>query len=211
MSYVFRLTTYEEKRLLPQVAAALNKRNEILSREQYPGLWKQIDRMNAANRGKKRSPRRTMVLSVINLVLGIFLFVPGLMKPQELMVPLLVGAAGIGAGLGGFYRIHKAKKAPKPDRFTEAAGKLLAIYAPLSEADGVEVLFSDGAMILPDDGGMGHVSYENFERAVETEDALLLVFDTRVLLLQKKDLRSVRWESFRSFLQEKIPRYEDQA
>ncbi len=209
MSYVFQLTAYEEKKLLPQVAAALKQRTELLSRERYPGLWKQIDRINAENGGKKRDPRRTKVLSVINLVLGTLLFVPGLMKPQELLLPLLMGAVGIGAGLGGFYRVYKAKKAPKPDRFTEAAEKLLMLYVKITDADGMEILFSDSAMILPDDGGMGHIPYGSFERAVETADALLLVFDTRVMLLQKRDLCGARWESFRSFLQEKVPQVEN--
>lgn len=208
MSCVFRLTAYDEKRLLPQVAEALKQRTELLSRERYPGLWKQIDRMNAKNGGKKRSPRRTAVLSCINLALGVFLFVPGLMKPRELLVPLLMGAVGIGAGLGGFYRIHKAKKAPKPDRFAQAAEKMLSIYAPLSEADGAEVVFSDSAMILPSESGAESVAYESFERAVETADALLLVFDTRVMLLQKRDLSAARWESFRIFLEEHIATYE---
>ena len=149
------------------------------------------------------------MLSVINLVLGTLLFVPGLMKPQELLLPLLMGAVGIGAGLGGFYRVYKAKKAPKPDRFTEAAEKLLMLYVKITDADGMEILFSDSAMILPDDGGMGHIPYGSFERAVETADALLLVFDTRVMLLQKRDLCGARWESFRSFLQEKVPQVEN--
>ena len=208
MSFVFQLTAYDEKRLLPQVADALKQRTELLSRERYPGLWKQVDRLNAAYGGKKRSSLRTKVLSVVCLALGLFLFIPGLMKPQELLVPLLAGAVGIGAGLGGFYRANKAKKAPKPDRFTLAAEQLLQMYASLSEADGAEVIFSDSAMILPSEGGAESVTYGNFERAVETADALLLVFDTRVMLLQKKDLRSAHWESLRIFLKEHIATYE---
>ncbi len=208
MSYVFHLTAYEEKRLLPQVADALKRRTELLSRESYPGLWKQIDRINAARGGKKPAPLRTKVLSALCLALGLFLFIPGLLEPQELRLPLLAGAVGIGAGLGGFYRLRKAKKAPKPDRFTQAAQQLLAMYAPLSEADGAEVVFSDEAVIMPSGSGAQSVPYESFGTAMETEDALLLVFGNSVMLLQKKDLSAAHWESFRAFLTEKIPHYE---
>ena len=43
------------------------------------------------------------ILSIICLCCGIFLFVPGLMEPEELRVPLYAGAIGIGTGVGGCF------------------------------------------------------------------------------------------------------------
>ena len=93
--YNFQITPYDTESLLQQVSKALEKRTEFVSRERYPGLWENIDKLNAVSKGKRRSSLRSKVMSIICLVLGVFLFVPGLIKPQELLVPLLVGAFAI--------------------------------------------------------------------------------------------------------------------
>ena len=43
--YLFEISSYDISRLLPQVSKALEKRSEHLSRERYPGMWRQIDRL----------------------------------------------------------------------------------------------------------------------------------------------------------------------
>ena len=53
---------------------------------------------------------RTRLLGTVNLALGIFLLVPGLMKPDELFITLIVGA--IGAGIVAFWRSRKNKRNP---------------------------------------------------------------------------------------------------
>lgn len=51
-------------------------------------------------------------MGTVNLALGIFLFISGLMKPDELFVPLIVGAIAIGAGISTFLRSRKNKRNP---------------------------------------------------------------------------------------------------
>lgn len=53
--FVFRLTAYDTKALLPQVSRALELRNEIVSRAKYPFLWKAKDKRAA--KGKDRPPK----------------------------------------------------------------------------------------------------------------------------------------------------------
>ena len=53
--FIFHLTPYDTRKLLPQVSKALEKRTELLSRQRYPGLWKQTDRLNARAKGRSRS------------------------------------------------------------------------------------------------------------------------------------------------------------
>lgn len=95
----FQITPYDTENLLQQVSDALEMRTESISRARYPCLWESIDKLNTMSKGKRRSRVRTKVMGVICLVLGVFLFVPGLIKPQELLVPLLAGAFAIMIGI----------------------------------------------------------------------------------------------------------------
>jgi len=90
--YVFKLSPYDTTYFLPQVSAALEKRTESVSRERFPGLWEKTDKLNERSKGEKKNTTGTKIKSIICLLLGIFLFVPGMMEPQELLIPLLVGA-----------------------------------------------------------------------------------------------------------------------
>ena len=80
--FTFQISPLPEA-YIPQLAYALEKRTELLSRIKYPGLWKHTDKLNQTPK-RKKSPLRTKLLGILNLALGIFLFVPGVMKPQEL-------------------------------------------------------------------------------------------------------------------------------
>lgn len=204
IKYVFRLTAYDINCLLPQVSKALEKRTELVSRERYPNLWKNTDRLNAASQGQTQSRGRTIFMSIVCLALGIFLFVPGLVKPQELLVPLLVGAVAIGAGIGGLWRSRKNKKNP----FDKSAKKLLAGKDTFSAEQSIEVSFSEEGMILPtDNGGAESVPYSNFECIIEATDIFLLVYDTRVTVLQKHDLITNTADEFRGFISNKVAKF----
>lgn len=203
-AFHFQISPYDTDLLLPQVSKALEKRTEQVSRSTYPGLWSASDRLHAAARGRTRSRVRTKVMSVICLALGIFLLVPGLMEPQELFVPLLAGAAAAGAGIGGLWRSRKHKKS----RFDRPAKILLEGKRAVSSDPPAVVSFSESGVTLPagQEGGEP-IPYGSFERVIETPDGVLLVFDTRAAVLQKRDLTSGTWEEFREFLMEKVPQY----
>lgn len=101
-SFSFQITPPDPDRLLCQVARALETRTELVSREKCPRLWALAGRLNRKDKGpqavrQKRRRRRT-VLSLINWLLGLILLVPGLMDPKQLLIPMLVGAAGLGTG-----------------------------------------------------------------------------------------------------------------
>mgnify|MGYP000103826290 CR=1 FL=1 len=111
-NYIFQISPYDINCLLTQVSKALEKRTELISRERYPDMWQFTDRMNTAAQGKSRSSFRTKLLSIVCLVAGIFLLVPGLIKPQELFMPLLAGTAALMIGIVGLWCSRKNKKNP---------------------------------------------------------------------------------------------------
>lgn len=202
--YIFRISPYDREKFLPQVGKALEKRTELISRKKYPALWNVTDRLRALPGGKTRSRLRTKVLSVICLILGILLFVPGLMEPQELTVPLIAGAFAIGAGIGGLWRSRKHRV----NAFEKAARKLLESVGSRSSEEETTVSFSDTGMTIAVDNNVSRpVPYHEFECAVETEDMILFVYAERVMVLQKSDLTTHTTEQFHAFLSEKIAEF----
>ena len=200
MTYLFQVSAYEESRLLPQVSKALEVRTEMISRKRLPGMWKLTDRFNSMNRGRRRSKLRTRVMSVICLALGLFLFLPAMMEPQELMVPLLVGAAAIGAGIGGLWRSFRHKKNP----FEKGARMLLAHANDRIAGKKVTVSFEEDGMCVAVDGTNSTVvPWQALEYAIEAEDIFLFVHNERATLLQKSDLTVGTPEAFRQYIGEK--------
>lgn len=200
-NYNFQITPYDTESLLQQVSKALEKRTEFVSRDRYPGLWENIDKLNAASKGKRRSSLRSKIMSIICLVLGVFLFVPGLMKPQELLVPLLVGAFAIVIGIVYLCIGRKGKKNP----FDKSARLLLMGKDTISAKQSIMVSFSESGMeIRADDKEPQHIPYSDFESMIETEDLFLFVHDTRITVLQKKDLTSNDITDFCNFISMRI-------
>ena len=201
-NYNFQITPYDTESLLQQVSKALEKRTEFVSRERYPSLWENIDKLNAVSKGKRRSSLRSKIMSIICLVLGVFLFVPGLIKPQELLVPLLVGAFAIVIGIVYLYIGRKGKKNP----FDKSARLLLMGKDTISAKQSIMVSFSESGMeIRADDKEPQHIPYSDFESMIETEDLFLFVHDTRITVLQKKDLTSNDITDFRNFISRNVP------
>ena len=198
----FQLTPYDTQRLLPQVSKALEKRTELISRERYPALWKITDRISGGKPAQPRSRLRTKFMAVLCLVLGIFLFVPGVTDPQELLVPLITGALAIMTGIVYLWRSRKHRKNP----FDRSAQKLLAGKEALSTQSPVTVTFSENGMTFPPSQGKQEtVPYTGFSLVVETQELILMVFDTRVTVLQKRDLQGGNVEGFLNFLAKRTP------
>lgn len=182
-TYNFQITPYDTESLLQQVSKALEKRTEFVSRERYPGLWENIDKLNAMSKGKRRSSLRSKIMSIICLVLGVFLFVPGLMKPQELLVPLLTGAFAIVIGIVYLYIGRKDKKNP----FDKSAKLLLMGKDTISAKQSIVVSFSESGMeIQVDDKESQRIPYSDFESMIETMDLFLFVHDTALPYYKRK-------------------------
>ncbi len=82
--------------VLPQISRVLQAVAEHRSRPIYPRLWQLHDRITSRPKGSPADCRRRRIYrSVLGYVcwfLGLFLLLPGLMEPQEMPVPLVVGA-----------------------------------------------------------------------------------------------------------------------
>jgi len=191
-NYAFRVTAMGEE-YLPQISYALEKRTELLSRVKYPGMWKATDKLQSSIRepSKGRKIFRKL-LSIFCLCCGILLFVPGLMEPEELKVPLFAGAIGIGTGIGGLLRGKIKRKNP----FDKSARLLLE---QRKTTDDATVAFDETGMTIAAGGGEELIPYDKMEYIIEAEGMLLLTFDEKVIAVKKDDMVCGDMVSFCTF------------
>ncbi len=195
--YTFQISPYSQT-LRPQVRQGLEKRTELLSRAKCPKLWKYTDRLNARWADEKTVEKRRgryRIYGVVLVGLGLFLLVPGLMEPGELMVPLVAGVLATAGGMSALWQGRK--KGPGP--FDKAAEKLLR---PLETAPEMQVHFTQWGMDL---GGEEEIPYPEFTCIVETEDLFQIFWQEKVTLLQKGDMCAGNGKDFSLFLDRKAP------
>lgn len=109
--FSFQITALDPDALHAQVSSALEAWTELLSRERFPKLWSLADKLNRREKAHRPVQKRRRVLyrvlGVVDWILALILLIPGLMEPQELLVPLLVGAAGFGGSVVLMWRYQR--------------------------------------------------------------------------------------------------------
>ncbi len=194
MEFHFKCTPYNSSFLNNQLSAALKMRIMLISREKYPKLWAFTDKMNSRKASEKARRRRRVLYKLFGVFLlaaGIFLLVPGLMEPKELFIPLVTGVFFIVIGICCLCYSRRRKKLSS---FDKASQKLLD---GLREMPSIKVSFTDAGMSIAD-GEL--ISFDRFERVIDTQDLIVLIWDKRITVLQKKDLVEENIESFFSFI-----------
>ena len=207
-NFIFSMKPYDTETLSAQVAWMLERRVELASRKKLPGLWKVTDKLNAAPRApeaelkRRRESRRRF--GGLFLVMGIFLFVPGIMKPQELPVPLVVGFLAI--VLGVFYL---RKEDRKKNSYEKKAKKLLASMNASMENQKLRLIFGETELTMSGAGEDKKISYGAMECTLETADLFGLIYENQLVLLQKKELLLGKAEEVAKQLEEKTNVYKD--
>jgi len=201
-NYIFSMKPYDIDTLFLQVAWMLQKRVELASRKKLPGLWKVTDKLNAVPRAqeaelkRRRESRRRW--GGLLLVMGIFLFVPGIMKPQELPVPLVAGFLAIVLGV-----LYLRRDDDKKNSYEKKAKKLLENMNASMEGQKLRLVFRDTELVMSGVGEEKKISYGNVECALETADLFGLIYENQLVLLQKKDLLLGTAEEFAKQVEEK--------
>lgn len=202
--FVFNISPCRTDAYMPQVSRALEKRTELVSRAQHPELWSKTDKINAMTHGTSRNKGRTKVVSVLWIALGIFPFVPGLIKPQELLIPMIAGGVAIIMGISGLWRNRKNKTSP----FEQAAKNLLDARSMLENGK-IQISFSSDNMEIAEQvkDQTESIPYFSFEYIIETQDVFLLIFDNRAVILLKQELSNGKPDEFCGFISAAIPNY----
>lgn len=197
MAYCFQTTHYDISALQHEVAAALEKRMEAEGRKRLPGLWAAIDRLpggqkpNEMTRGRRIYRR---VVGTLLLLVGLFLAIPGLVAPDELLGPLLVGLFAMGTAV---YYLYSTRK----NRVTSAEKQAHKLLEAIAKAPSQPVSFTDEGMQLQ---GQAPIPYEEIIFYDETPSGILLNWSDQATFLQKKDLTEGEWIGFAAFLRAKL-------
>lgn len=201
-NFIFSMKPYDVDAFVTQVAWILEKRTELASRKRLPGIWKLTDKLNASPRADKAELKRRKEQKRrwggLFLVMGIFLFVPGIMKPQELPVPLFAGFLGIVLGI-----LYLRNGEKKKNSYEKKAKKLLNHLNEAAEKQKLRLIFGEKELTLGGTGEEEKVSYASMECVLETKDLFGLIYENRILLLQKQELLLGTEEEFRKQLKEK--------
>ena len=201
-NFIFSMKPYDVDTLFPQVAQILQKRVEIASRKKLPGLWKITDKLNAVPRAPeaelKRRKERQRRWGGLFLVMGIFLFVPGIMKPQELPVPLVAGFLAIVLGI-----LYLRKGDRKKKTLEKKAKQLLEKLNASMEGQKLRLIFYDTELAITGVGDDKKISYANMECALETKDLFGIIYDNQIIIVQKQELLLGNAEDLIKALKEK--------
>ncbi len=102
-NFLFRVSAMDMKTLIPQVSYGLEKQVELESRKSHPEMWQIAERYNNADKSpasvRQQRKKRRSILARIEWALGVALLIPGLIAPQQMMMPLLIGAACFASGV----------------------------------------------------------------------------------------------------------------
>ena len=196
MEFLFKPEKLSED-LKYQVSETLAKRTELFSRKKFPGLWEKTDELNEKNlsvEALKRRRKFRRFYGIICITLGIFLFVPGLLKPGELFVPLVVGACATVLGISAVI-----PRKTNSEKFEKKAKKLIStINSSLKPEDKVlfneEGIFENGALLM---------EYENLESIIENRSIFLVCDGIKIMVLRKADLVIGNPEEFKIFAESK--------
>lgn len=199
MEFIFRPEKLSDD-LRYQVSEALAKRAELYSRKKLPGLWEKTDELNRKRLPEdalKRRRKFRRFYGMICIALGIFLFVPGLMKPSELAVPLVVGAV---ATVTGITAVLPRKSAA--EKFEKKAKKLIsAINSSVKPTD--TVVFSEDGIF---ENGSLLMEYEDLESIIENRSLWLVCDGKKIMILRRVDLVSGNAGEFGIFVESKTGR-----
>ena len=208
-NFIFSMKPYDIDTLFTQVAWMLEKRTEIASRKKLPGLWKITDKLNAVPRAPeaelKRRRARKKVWGGLFLIMGIFLFVPGIMKPQELPGPLMAGFFAIILGM-----IYLRNDGKKKNSYEKKAKQLLEQLNKSVNGQKLRLIFEDTELALSGVGEDKKILYAAMECTLETADLFGMVYENQMILLQKKELILNQNSEFAKCLEEKIGNYVQQ-
>lgn len=201
-NFIFSMKPYDVELFYRQAAWMMEKWTELASRKAIPGLWKLTDKLNGATQvSKAEAESRRMCKKMwggLFLVMGIFLFVPGVMKPQELMGPLIFGFLAIVLGV-----LYLRKDDRKKNSYEKKAKKLLENLNVSTKGQKLRLVFGEKELALSGAGEDKVISYDSMECALETTDLFGIVYENQIVILQKKELLLGEGEELAKLLEEK--------
>ncbi|MDO4794073.1 MAG: hypothetical protein Q3993_07795 [Filifactor alocis] len=196
--FVFRVSPLEGREIEVQIAAILEKRTELISREKHPKMWKLTDKMNKdrSQEALRRIGLRSKIYGTVLLINGLALSLPFLAEAGKFWHLILIGAVSLLFSAVFFY-FGSSGKSGKKTSFDKAARKLTDRPESLV---GEELQFVHEGLFAKEEG----IAYEDFEFFFETGDLFAVTSRGQLLLLKKEDLCEASPKDFVRFIKEVV-------
>lgn len=250
---IFDVEPIDVDAMCPQVSSALEKRTELHSRAAFPKMWELTDKLNSVEKAphavQENRRKRRSFFGFWDWILGLFLLIPGMLNPQEMIVPLVVGALAFGAGVVVLWRNKRVllgilslaqgvvlcmgalgnpeelgqllvlgvagmvigiaalltAKRQKMNPFDKTARQLLQGRSAVPEDAALQIEFTPTAMIVSQsETVVQEVLYGSFEWIIETPDLLLMIYEGKATILQKKEQTSGSLEDLRERIGQQV-------
>ncbi|WP_312061039.1 hypothetical protein [Anaerotignum sp.] len=192
MEFIFSLTNYHSTLFLPQISRVLEKITEMSSRKRFPRIWKYIDKMRVKR--KKGKSKQTLLKYKISGFLYLFV---GIFLIAIVFGFWLIKNDGTSTERPLFKKeilLKKERRTP----YTKAADKFLETY---ENVESESIQFSENVISFSKEP---NIKYEEIDEVFVTTDFYVILWNERIVVLQKKDLKSSSEEAFLDFLSSKI-------
>lgn len=209
MDIVFTLSKYDREALREPLANALERLSELLSRQRYPKLWEAADKRALKHHSsassediQRRQNKKNLIFGCVFLVLGVLLLVPGIMRPQEMLIALI---AGIYAVVMGILYLLRAFRKRRPAFLKEADELLIQLQEILDKAapgNSIQVRFTPHEMIID---GEKPIDYATIVCAAENEELVVINWEEQVAVLKKSDMTEGSMQALRARLFREVP------
>lgn len=214
MDFVFALEPVAGEELLPQLAAALQARTELISRAKYPKLWRTADKLGNAPRvspeTRRRRGARYRIYGVVLLALGIFLLLPAVLGRGAGLLPLLAGALSLLMALRAFrWSGDKGALGAPEAEFVKPARQLLGGLAASGRSGGRVTFGNAGIELKPSSGESIGVDYRDVDFLFETADLIVFTDGVRITVLRKAELAGGDIDGWRALVVKKTGNYID--
>lgn len=214
MDYVFELEPVTGEEYLPQIAAALQARTELVSRAKYPKMWRTADRLGNGPRvspeAKRQRKVRYRIYGAVLLALGVFLLIPAATDPNAGLLPMIVGALSLFMALQAFrWSSDKGLfKTPEAD-FEKPARQLLDGLSAPGRRGGRVTFANAGIALKPSAGEAVGVDYRDIDFLFETADLIVFTDGKRIIVLRKAELAIGDMDGWRELVIKKTENYID--
>lgn len=197
--YIFRLTAYNKRALMPQVVKALETRANLIEHAKRRLPWQKREPFDPERHDYVNNDRAARIRGGIAFAICA-LCIAGALAFESAMIVLLIAAIiALGFGIMELW----SSRPGRPKLYAKSAEKLLEGKDKFLAEDGIEVKFYETGMLV----GKNFIPFGEFLCGFETADTFLVVYGPLVTLLQKKDLTLGDEDGFREYLRTNLPAF----
>lgn len=181
MIHTFKSSQFNDFTLEEDLTKVFEKRLELYSRANLPKLWSVTDKLNrnkVSEAVSRKRRKRYKFYGILNMILGSLVVLSSLLlQKSTVYFGLLV------VGISFVYFEMSREKPKKNKRITKQVDHFLGNFEPLSL--GHSVSFSESGMLFDEQAEM---PYDSIDHLMISDTYVFILFDTSIIILQKKDL-----------------------